>query len=115
MIPNFSYKGKTAVRTLSALMSPVSVALVITPSPSNRTLTGALENGARIHSGIRNQLTPRVMVSGREHLMIPPEAPRPSTLPVISPGEYVRVVPVYDIWMAEPLVTDSRRRRKEIS
>ncbi len=35
--------------------------------------------------------------------------------PVIRPGMYVRVVPVYDICMTEPLVILSKSRRKDTS
>jgi hypothetical protein len=86
----------------------------MTPSPSNLTFTGPLENGASIQSGTKNQLTPRLHVSGSTHLTTSPPPPVP-TLPVIKPGIYVNVVPVYDICITEPFVTLSKRRRKEIS
>lgn len=56
-----------------------------------------------------------MQVAGRMCSITSPEAPNPATVPVIKPGLYVKVVPVYDIWREEPLVMASRRRRKEIS
>lgn len=59
---------------------------------------------------------PLVTVGGRLCSMTSPsEAPWPAMVPVIRPGWYVIVVPVYEICMELPLVTASRRRRKEIS
>jgi hypothetical protein len=86
----------------------------MTPSPSNLTLTGPFENGANIHSGSKNQLTPLLHVSGSAHLTTSP-LPPVTAPPVINPGIYVNVVPVYDICMTEPFVILSKRRRKEIS
>lgn len=41
--------------------------------------------------------------------------PSPAALPVIRPGLYTTMVPLYEISIWEPLVTASRRRRNEIS
>ena len=59
---------------------------------------------------------PRVLVGGMLCSMTSPsDAPKPAMVPVINPGWYVIVVPVYEICMELPLVTASSKRKKEIS
>ena len=61
------------------------------------------------------KLAPRVQSAGSSCRITPPDAPCPGALPVMRPGLYSIVVPVYENSMCEPFVMDSSRRRKDTS
>lgn len=76
-----------AVRTVSAETSPACVEDVTQPSPWKMTFMFPLLKGESRQIGISHQLTPLLAHSrGISCRMTPPDAPRPSAEPVMSPG-----------------------------